>query len=212
MEVRRVLERAFVSPQRNGQPQLDERPPPPDNPLARQDASAVYFRNSPSLLLTSLPGQIERGLTNAQKLLAENKQLHASGGGQHQVQTRVTTLIGPSGAGKTRTALEALCHDYGFYMSFSTEKEPGTLLLREAVTRFQQKFVDQYEAIQNDTPRLQQFREHRLLDMTKFINRMLLAFALGLREYLGQHGDQASPRGFLLFQLIGLAGQEVRAP
>ncbi|GAQ92906.1 hypothetical protein KFL_011940030, partial [Klebsormidium nitens] len=170
--------------------------------------SVMFFRNSPSLLLTKLPERNEPGLTNAQTLLAENKQLHASGKGQDQVQTRATALIAPSGGGKSRTALEASCHEYSFYLSFSTEKEPGTSILREAMHRLEQKFADTYEEIRGDASRLRQFRSRRLLDMRKFISRILLAFALGLREYLRQHRDRASPKGFLLFQLIGISAQE----
>jgi hypothetical protein len=77
--------------------------------------------------------------------------------------------------------------------------------------RLEQKFADTYEEIRGDASRLRQFRSRRLLDMRKFISRILLAFALGLREYLRQHGDRASPKGFLLFQLIGISAQEVRA-
>jgi hypothetical protein len=210
-EVSKILERAFVSPEKNGQPELDLRPPPSSNPCARRDVSVVYFRESPSLLLTKLPGRNEDGLTNAQTLLAENKQLHASGKGQGQVQTRATALIAPSGGGKSRTALEASCHEYSFYLSFSTEKEPGTNILREAIDRVREKYGLRYEAIEGDIPRLKEFRDQRLHDMKKFISRILLAFALGLLEYLRQHGDHASPRGFLLFQLIGISSaREVR--
>ncbi|GAQ91517.1 hypothetical protein KFL_007990030 [Klebsormidium nitens] len=207
-EIRNVLEHAFVSPEGNGQPQLDLRAPPPSNAFARRDVSTVYFRNSPSLLLTNLPGRIEPGLTNAQTLLAENKQLHASGHGQDQVQTRATALIGPSGAGKSRTALEASCHEYGFYLSFSTEKEPGTNILRQAIDRLRETHGQRYGAVEADGSRLREFRDQRLHDMRKFISRILLAYALGLREYLRQHEDKASPKGFLLFQLIGISAQE----
>jgi hypothetical protein len=210
-EVRKVLERAFVSAEKNGQPKLDLRPPPPSNPFAKRDVSDVYFRESPSLLLTKLPGRNEPGLTNAQMLLAENKQLHASGKGQDQVQTRATALIAPSGGGKSRTALEASCYEYGFYLSFSTEKEPGTNILRQAIDRLRETHGQRYEAIEADGPRLREFRDQRLHDMRKFISRILLAFALGLREYLRQHRDKASPKGFLLFQLIGISAQKVRA-
>ncbi|GAQ92340.1 Predicted E3 ubiquitin ligase, partial [Klebsormidium nitens] len=165
----------------------------------------VYFRNSPSLLLTKLPERNEPGLTNAQTLLAEIQQLHASGKGQDQVQTRATALIAPSGGGKSRTALEASCHEYSFYLSFSTEKEPGTNILREAIARLREKYGLRYEAIEGDIPRLKEFRDQRLHDMEKFVARILLASALGLREYLRQHQDQASPKGFLLFQLIGIS-------
>jgi hypothetical protein len=96
-EVSKILERAFVFPEKNGQPKLDLRPPPPSNPCARRDVPVMYFRIFPSLLLTKLPERNEPGLTNAQTLLAENKQLHASGKGQDQVQTRATALIAPSG-------------------------------------------------------------------------------------------------------------------
>jgi hypothetical protein len=210
-EVRKVLERAFVSPEKNGQPKLDLRPPPSSNPCARSDVSVVYYGNTPGLLLTSLPGRNERGLTNAQTLLAQNKQLHASKGGQDQVQTRATALIAPSGGGKSRTALEASCHEYSFYLSFSTEKEPGTNILREAIDRLRERHRDEFARVRGDASGLQDFRENMLHDMKKFISRILLAFALGLLEYLRQHGDHASPRGFLLFQLIGISTQEVRA-
>ncbi|GAQ81978.1 hypothetical protein KFL_000970020 [Klebsormidium nitens] len=70
-EVSKILERAFVSPEKNGQPELDLRPPPSSNLCARRDVSVVFFRESPSLLLTKLPGRNEDGLTNAQTLLAE---------------------------------------------------------------------------------------------------------------------------------------------
>jgi hypothetical protein len=210
-EVSKILERAFVSPEKNGQPELDLRPPPSSNPCARRDVSVVYFRESPSLLLTKLPGRNEDGLTNAQTLLAENKQLHASGKGQGQVQTRATALIAPSGGGKSRTALEASCHEYSFYLSFSTEKEPGTNILREAIDRLRERHRDEYARVRGDAERLKDFRENMLLDMEKFITRFLLTFALGLRKYLSQHGSHASPKGFLLFQLIGVSAQEVRA-
>ncbi|GAQ93283.1 hypothetical protein KFL_014140010 [Klebsormidium nitens] len=212
-EVTKILERAFVSPEKNGQPKLDLRPPPPSNPCARRDVPVTYFRNSPSLLLTKLPERNEPGLTNAQTLLAEIKQLHASGKGQDQVQTRATALIGPSGGGKSRTVLEASCHEYSFYLSFSTEKEPGTNILRQAINRLRERHRDEYASVRGDASGLQEFRDNRLHDMEKFISRILLAFALGLREYLRQHRDQASPKGFLLFQLIGISisAQEVRA-
>jgi hypothetical protein len=210
-EVSKVLERPFVSPEKNGQPELDLRPPPSSNPCARRDVSIVYFRELPSLLLTKLPGRNEDGLTNAQTLLAENKQLHASEKGQGQVQTRATALITPSGGGKSRTALEASCHEYSFYLSFSTEKEPGTNILPEAIDWLRERHRDEYVRVWGDAERLKDFRENMLLDMEKFITRFLLTIALGLRKYLNQHGSHASPKGFLLFQLIGISAQEVRA-
>ncbi|GAQ82993.1 hypothetical protein KFL_001320010 [Klebsormidium nitens] len=205
-DVRMILERAFASQEADGQPQLDLRPA--SSPLAQRNRSITYFRGSPSLLLTDLPGQGGNGSTKAKDLLEGNRELHASGRGQHQVQTRVTALIGPSGAGKTRTALEALCHEYGFYLSFSTEKDPGSLLLQKAIERLSDAHEDEYKAVQHDARRFQAFRDDRLKDMPKFVVRILLAHALGLRQYLRQHGDQASPRGFLLFQLIGIGPQE----
>ncbi|GAQ84740.1 hypothetical protein KFL_002040010, partial [Klebsormidium nitens] len=98
--------------------------------------------------------------------------------------------------------------EYSFYLSFSTEKEPGTNILRQAIDRLRETHGQQYEAVEADGPRLREFRDQRLHDMRKFIARILLAFALGLREYLRQHRDKASPKGFLLFQLIGISAQE----
>jgi hypothetical protein len=183
-EVSKILERAFVFPEKNGQPELDLRPPPSSNPCARRDVSVVYFWESPSLLLTKLSGRNEDGLTNAQTLLAEKKQLHASEKGQGQMQTRAAALIAPSGGGKSRTALEASCHEYSFYLSFFTEKELGTNILQEAIDWLRKRHKDDHARVWGDAEHLKDFRENMLLDMENFITRFLLTFALGLRKYL----------------------------
>jgi hypothetical protein len=135
--VRDALQDGFLSPDKNGRPQLDMRGPSPTHPLARKDVQVVYCQDLPSLLLTDLPEVGELGRTQAGDLVQKNRELHTSDC-RDCVSTRVTALIGPSGAGKTRTALEALCREYGFYMSFSTNQSmdpPGTGVLQEAIRR-----------------------------------------------------------------------------
>lgn len=209
-KVAHVLKHAFPSPGRNGRPQPVMWAPAPGHPFAKKD-KPVGFRMGPSLLLDNLPEKDELGRTHARELLQENSEWHTSRGGQHQVQRRVTSLIGPSAAGKTRTAYEALCHEYGFCFGFSTEKDPGTYVLRKALSRFSYRLWDQREAAERNSS-LPQFRDNLLRDLHKLITRILLAFALGLLEYLDQHKDQANPKGFLLFQLNGASGVEVRGP
>jgi hypothetical protein len=97
--------------------------------------------------------------------------------------------------------LEACCYRWAFYISFSTETEPGSSVLHEAIMHLDKKYEGQLPEVG---------REQRLQDVRKLVTRILLALSLGLLHYLDKYGARATAKGFLMFQLIGATLESVR--
>lgn len=163
------------------------------------------YRERPSLLLHKLPEQGQPGVSKAALLKAQSDTVHC---GEHSESGSTVLVLGPSGAGKTRTIYELLCGTFGFYHSFSRGREPGTTALETTLKRFITNHEKAYDAARADSnpATLDRFRERRSTDALKLVVRILLAHALGLRAFLWRFGIAATPKKFLQFQLVGAAG------
>lgn len=170
--------------------------------MLRQTRGIPLYKGRPSLLLEGLP-QTENDsyCSKAKKLCQLNQEIWQRRQGQADMSSRLTMEIGPSGCGKTRTAYEACCYKWAFYISFSTETEPGSSILHEATTRLRRKYYGQPP---------EAGREQRLEDVEKLVIRILLALSLGLKHYLDTYCEFATAKGFLMFQLIGASLESVR--
>ncbi|GAQ91823.1 suppressor of G2 allele of SKP1 [Klebsormidium nitens] len=177
-----------------------------EHPQARiKNLGIPKYGTQPSLLLHKLPERGERGISKANELKATCDGLQSGVG----PLGRTVLGLGPSGVGKTRTLHELLCELYGFYGSLSAAGEPGSRVFEAALMRFHEQFGPDFDqAARHPNPDLlASFRGQRSKDAIKFLVRILLAYALGLLAFLKRFGEAATPKKYLLFQLIGAGKQ-----
>lgn len=160
------------------------------------------WRGDPSLLLHELP-ENGKGQSAADRLTAFILDTRARFGVSQTQLGRATFGLGVSGCGKTRTALEALCARYGFYLSFTNAEEPASRVLKAAVERFAYRFQDQLVSFlaPGSEERLQAYRFGKLKEALKLVVRILLVEVLALERFLTN--PAATPKKFLMMQLVG---------
>ncbi|GAQ91842.1 hypothetical protein KFL_008660030 [Klebsormidium nitens] len=207
-KVRHALDPMFSLLNDEGNLQIPCWTPPADHPqMAHISGLAIpQWRGEPSLLLHALPEK-EKGRSAADRLIEFIIATRVRYGGQQTQLGRATFGLGVSGCGKTRTALEALCAMFGFYLSFSTTEEPGSNVLAAAVARFRLRFENQLTDFLRTKEGLGSYRNGRLDDAKKLVVRILLVEVLCLERFLKEYG-QATPKKYLMMQLIGLGELE----